>query len=219
MRWHLSQSIARRVGFAALIASTTGLSGCCTMARLFCGPDGSKWVSERFDTPLTALATFQESLRRADRQTLLRCLSESFKERMGGLGTLEIEIAWRRLSDQIPGIHLLGTAEVEGPRVLADGRIAYVLRVAGRALSVTLTRQTYWEVRWVEGTAPDDPIEDGAYGALEPVAEVRPGAGGGVHIVVDLPPVSGPTGLQDLTFAGIGAQWKVDAIDRYDGDD
>lgn len=187
------------------------------MARLFCGPDGSKWVSERFDTPVAALATFQESLRRADRQTLLRCLSESFKERAGGLGTLEIEIAWRRLSDEVPGIHLLGTAEVEGPRGAADDRVAYVLRVAGRALLVTLTRQTYWEVRWVEGAARDDPLEDGEYAALEPVASLRPEPGGGAHIVIDLE-VSGPTGLRDLTFAGIGALWKVDAIDPFDGE-
>ncbi len=186
------------------------------MARLFCGPDRSTWVSESYETPSRTLATFMESLRRADRQTLLRCLSEPLKAREGGIGTLGIEVIWDRLSKQTVGIHLLGTANVEGPTHLDEGRVAYILRVSGHALRVELLRQTYWECRWTDASDPEDVYADGAFAS--PDAQLRTDADGKIRIDVSMTPTDAPPSLGAITFAGMGSAWKVDAIEPLEGD-
>ena len=207
-----STMTTRAARILALIGLTLPPGGCCTMARLFCGPDDSRWISESYASPEAALATFQESLRRADRRALLRCLAESYRQRHE-LETLSIEIAWRKLTERIPGLHLLGTAEIEEQAVLPDGRRTAVLAVAGHRLLVTLARRSSWELRWTG--ADGATIEDGAYvPALDPllIASHEPEAGR-TRIAITLPPIDGRVDPQTLTHAALVVEWKVEDLE------
>ncbi len=55
--------------------------GCCTLARLFCGPDDSEWVQIDYKTAPAALATFMEAIRRDDCRVIYDSLGEALKRR------------------------------------------------------------------------------------------------------------------------------------------
>ncbi len=205
---------ARLPQILALVGVSLPLAGCCTFARLFCGPDDSLWVSEQYETPAQTLATFQEALRRADRTTLRRCLSESYRERHG-LDTITIELAWSKLRDTIPGIHLLGTAAVAGPEIAVDGRRIYVLSVAGEDVRISLSRCPYWELRWGDPIGAEEPLAEGEYvPALSSFGVVGEGGEPGTTaIAIRLPDVPARIGSDEIIFAGVGVLWKVDDIE------
>lgn len=211
-RWILP--IANRVAATAILTSVAVLPcGCCTLARLWCGPDRSAWISERYETADLALGTLQESLRRADRQTLFRCLSEQFKRREQ-LDPIAIEVAWRRLTEQFDGIHLLGTAEVAASRELSADAREYTLAVAGRRFALLFVRQPYWEVRW---SAADGQRSDGAFvRSVHSHARIEARPDGQSDLRIALPPIGGSPALDAISFAGIGVEWKVDRIEDAD---
>ncbi len=209
----------RAIGSLAILAA---LPGCCTMARLFCGPDQTPWVSVEFDTPAKALATFREAARRDDAIVAFRCLSEDFKQRTGLKGVVEATIAWEKLKDQVTGLHLLGYADVSAPEPLPDGRIAYVLDVSGHRLRVRLVRQAYWEVRWTPGSTPDEVREDGRYvpdlGGL--VLTRDDPAEGTTQVGAVLPPADVAELTRDrIVGATVGHLWKVDDLEPLKAED
>lgn len=208
----MSMSVSRLLALLGLAGLTLPAAGCCTMARLFCGPDDSRWISESYGSPTATLDTFQESLRRAERQVLLRCLSEECKARYG-LDTVSIEIAWRQLNDAVTGIHLLGTAERGELESLGQDRVRVVLRVAGRSLRVTLGRHRSWELHWT--AADGSAMEDGAYvDSLDPYLIASPeDAGTATRLAITLPPVDARLGAQDLRFAGLVVDWRVESFE------
>ena len=101
--------VSRRIALLALCLAFPA-PGCCTLARLFCGPDDSEWVQISFRTPRGALATFKEAVRRDNCQVVYDSLGEDLKTRMD-LGLLEACVAWEKLKDEYTGLHLLGYAE------------------------------------------------------------------------------------------------------------
>lgn len=125
-------------------------SGCCGIAAYFCGPDKSEWVSRDFRDPPAALATFLEALRRDHIETIYLCLSEPLKARHGLTGHVHATIAWERIKERAPSIHVLGSAQIEAQQVEPDGRVRFDLSVAGRRLQVHLRSQTFWEVAYAK---------------------------------------------------------------------
>ncbi|MCA9300444.1 MAG: hypothetical protein KDA28_15340, partial [Phycisphaerales bacterium] len=106
----------RATQILAVLAICLPTGACCNLARYFCGPDDSEWVSERFDTPDHAIRTFREAVRRADTSVIARCWSKGFRRRTGLVGSVESAIAWERVQEQFSGVHVLGYAEISARR-------------------------------------------------------------------------------------------------------
>src|SRR5690606_1060088 len=158
----------------------------------------------------------KEAIRRADTVAITRCLSEDFKQQTGVRGVLETALVWQRLREEVPGIHLLGYAEVSERRPLGPGRCEYELEIAGRRLTVRLIRQPYWELAWIYD--PDDPDD------LEPRGEPLTDLGsvldtrldedeGTTDVAIRLPPIDVPVELDRIQRAAVGFEWKVQRID------
>lgn len=123
------------------------LPGCCSLARLFCGPDRSTWVSERYDTPPATVATFLEAIRRDDPEVVVTCLSAGLRARHH-LDALTAQLGWQQLRDQTPGLHLAGYATIPAPTSCTDDAATFVLDVEGRSLRLDLVRETFVEILW-----------------------------------------------------------------------
>lgn len=132
--------MARRRVLLAL-APCLLLNGCCSLARLFCGPDDSRWVSVSYDTPRDGVATLLEAIRRDAPDVVYSCLSAGFR-RANNLDSVAAQIAWERLKEQVPGLHLAGYAEIPEPR-LADNGATFVIDVEGYRLQIDLVRESY----------------------------------------------------------------------------
>ena len=137
-----------------LLATT---QGCCSVARLFCGPEQSRWVPLAYDTPQATLGTFLEALRRDNPDQVLRCLSESYKEQHG-LNSAAIQVAWDQLRKEIPRLYMAGYLEVPAePSHRSDRMCSYNLDVDGSSLQIDLVRQSYVQVVYQlqDGTVVD----------------------------------------------------------------
>ena len=123
------------------------LQGCCSLARLFCGPDRSPWISQRFDSAHQTARTLFEAIRRDDAEVVYLCMSQRFRQRHG-LDGLIAQVAWERFREQTPGLHVAGYAEVPAPTLLGPDRATVTVDVEGRRVEVDLEREARWEVRF-----------------------------------------------------------------------
>lgn len=130
---------------AALAALPLG--GCCSMARFFCGPDRTTWVSERFDAPERTVATLLEALRRDDPEVVYLCLADTYRQQLG-LDGQTVKLAWERVRDAAPGLFLAGYAEIPEPTRRDEDRATFHLLVEGHALVLELVCEPFWEVRY-----------------------------------------------------------------------
>jgi hypothetical protein len=130
---------------AALLSLPAG--GCCSLSRLFCGPDRSPWISERFDAPEHAVATLLEAIRRDAAEVVYLCLADSYRRRLG-LDAMVARLAWQKVRDQNPGLHLAGYATVPAPRHRTETAASFTLDVEGTAIEVDVVQQSYWDVRY-----------------------------------------------------------------------
>lgn len=142
------------------LATAFAASGCCSLARFFCGPDTTPWVSQRFDTPHDAVATFLEAMGRDNADVVYLCLAEDYKRQLGITDHLAANVAWRMLQDETPGLHMARYAKVGDPELVADHGARFLLDVEGRKLQVELVRQTYWEVHYLKPPRVRDGVQD-----------------------------------------------------------
>ncbi len=216
-----AKPLVGRLVFLLAIAAIASAPGCCGVARFFCGPDDSAWIQERYDTPTRAVATFREAIRRADAETLQRCLGEGFKRRTGLVGVLEAELAWRRISDEVPALHVLGYATIESVEPTGPDRALARLALDGARIELRLERQPYWEVRWNPTEDPEDLERDGRYvqraGSVLTVDPSPDGLGTTISIRVPDLDVSIDQPAQ-VEFAGFGQEWKIESIREAGGD-
>ncbi len=138
----------RRAPCLVVTALLLPLSGCCSLARLFCGPDKSAWVQVDYRTPELALRTLLEAIRRDEPEILYQSLANECRERMH-LSSDVMQLAWQQVKAQTPGIHLAGYAEIPAPIRMADGGATFVLDVEGRKLTVDLVRESVWEIGYL----------------------------------------------------------------------
>lgn len=118
------------------------------MARLFCGPDDSRWVQIDFATPQKAVATLLEAIRRDRSDVIADCLGQELKRRYH-FGALEFQVAWQQMREQITGLHLLGYAEVGAPVAPPTATAAtFVVEASGHRIQIDLVREGYREVRY-----------------------------------------------------------------------
>jgi hypothetical protein len=204
-----------RTALAAALALPCG--GCCALASMFCGPDRSHWVDPGFSTPAAAVATFQEALRREHAPVLRESLAEGFKERTGVVGAIEFEVLRRELKKQVPHLHLLGEAEVGSFTTLGPDRVRTTLVRSGYRVRLELVRQRYCEVRYLVHGEPERP---GRYVAsFRGLLAIERDDLGRASVRLQLPPLPLAEGIaaDDVEWAGIDAQWKIDLLELESG--
>jgi len=135
-----------RAMLLALIA-VLPLSGCCSFARLFCGPDRTPWVSVDFTTPELATRTLFEALRRDQPELVYASLSDDYRSRLD-INSMTMQLAWPRILEQNPGLHVAGYATVPAATRHGPDRASIRLDIEGYPVELQLVRQAKWEVRW-----------------------------------------------------------------------
>jgi hypothetical protein len=193
---------------------SSGLSSCCDLASLWCGPDRSRWVDRTFRTPESAVDTFLESARRDDAETAWRCLSRGFKERSGLTNRIAAEVAWQKLREDNPALHLLGDAQRTGTTMVNPDRARVALTVHGRALEIELVRFPFVFLAYRD---PED-------GATIPTSKVLPGSLASVlrlpdgetrdDVQISFRLEDLPEGLDpaDVELASAGHEWRIDQV-------
>lgn len=205
-----------------LLTLPTG--GCCTLARWFCGPDTSPWVSVSYDTPAATLQTFLEAIRRANPDQIYLCFGQRFKEQRG-IDNLVSNMAWERLQREVPGLHLAGYAKVpDAPQRQQDRGVSYELDLDGRILRIDLVRQAYWRVRYQKPDGREG--EDGrnlAHDSLNGFARIEAAGLDPLdgepqsRILLDPLTVVHPSAdqleLEQVQEVTLAREWKIDAIE------
>jgi hypothetical protein len=208
----------RLASILLLAPALAPLTGCCSFARFFCGPDRTKWVSVDYSSPKATTRTFLEALRRDSPEEVYHCLSQGF------LNSHELDhataiVAWDRVREQAPGLHVAGYAEVPAASLSPDGNRAHVgLDIEGRHLDVDLVCERKWEVRYRRPDGTEG--RDGPPAPLRSAAEVlrvEPDADEQRSTVRLAPMAVRHQGLDELPasaieFAGFVSEWKIDAL-------
>ncbi len=200
---------------SAAVALLLPLSGCCSLARFFCGPDRTPWISVDYSTPDLAVKTLLEALRRADPQILYRSLSDRYRAQLG-ITDLTTDVGYGLFQDANPGLHVAGYAAVPPPRMVSDDQAEFTLVVEGTPVEVTAVRRRQWRVsyRRVNGNRFDP---GHSVHSFTDVARVDPEAGEDRSRLTIGPLTVKHTNLDELPlhrveFAGIEAVWRIDAI-------
>lgn len=219
----------RLLALALLAAPIATSSGCCTMARLFCGPDRTPWISIDFRSPEHTTRTLLEALRRDDAEVVYACLSDAYRRRLR-VDQMSIQLAWQKVRDQVPGLHLAGYAEVPEPTCRDRDHAFVAIDIEGHVMEVELVRECHWQVRY--RTPPRDyrlgvELSPGRLvESLDGMADIEPVPTGEDDLdersrltlrplefahSVELVP------LEDIDFAGIFREWKVLDVRQRDG--
>ncbi|MBM4062085.1 MAG: hypothetical protein FJ265_13455 [Planctomycetes bacterium] len=203
------------LGAAACLST---LPGCCTLARLFCGPDKSAWVPIDYATPENALGVLLEAIRRDNPEYVYDALSEGYRKRLGIDQNL-VQLAWQRVKDATPGIHLAGYAAIPAPTRPTDDTAVFDLDVEGRPVRVALVREAFFELRYrrPRATAPGTfrrPVPD--WSTIADVAPV-PDQDLDLSRIVPAPVVFEHEGLDAVPVQAVDhvawvRRWKVDDL-------
>ncbi|GAB4143082.1 MAG: hypothetical protein Fur0037_10640 [Planctomycetota bacterium] len=198
-------------------------AGCCSLAQLFCGPDRSEWVQIDYATPSAALRTFFEALGRDNVDVMLRSLDPDFK-RERGLDGLTARLAWDRVRNQYPYLHMARYAEVPArPSRGAGQNASFDLEVEGRRLRVDLRRRPYWLVLflWPDGTLHESSFP--ATGLPPYLALSEPDDEGNVRVLLKDAGFAAPrfrlhhdldeASLDQIVRVEIGQEWRIRAIE------
>lgn len=203
-----------RFGSASRATLTLALllpsAGCCSLARLLCGPDRSVWISIDYTTSASALATFMEALRRDRPDVLYEALSDGFRHAHGIPGKAEMAVIWEKLQEDISGLHMIGYADVSEPirHPATPSRVRYLLRVARHVIAVELVQVAYWTIAYdYDGERRDH----GRYAPLAAVLRVAQGEQTSLRLALDDLPLAIDEG--SLIAVQAGREWKVDRIE------
>lgn len=218
----------RPIALAFMCAAALPLTGCCSVARAWCGPDRSPWISVEFRTPELAARTLLEALRRDEPQVVYDALADELRAQLGVDG-LAIELAWPKIKQQVPYLHVAGYAEVS-PAVLGPGGDTATIAVEfdGRRLQMALVRQAYWELRYRRPGADLRPEQREArvgrrLGALAGAVDIRrdPEAEDDVSKVALPPQAAAHFGVDEIPpenveSLGVFTAWKIRELTLLD---
>ena len=104
-------SPTRTTALFALLCATLPTAGCCSLSRLWCGPEDSPWVDRDLTSPDRAARTFLEAARREDFATLFGAMSTELKKEMGLDTTFEQTVAQKLLKEELPYLYVAGYAD------------------------------------------------------------------------------------------------------------
>jgi len=146
---HPGTARGRALRASLLLLPMAPLSGCCSLARLFCGPDRAPWVSVRWREPRDTVRTVLEAVRRADTRVLYDALGDAYKKRLGIDSEMTMDQVWKILQDRVTGIHLLGYGEIRHEERLAPDRGRFVVEASGHQVQITVVAAAFQEV-WLD---------------------------------------------------------------------
>lgn len=208
-----------------IVALLLPLTGCCSVARLFCGPDRTPWVSVDFTSPEATVRTLLEALRRDEPTVVYRCLASDYLRTLQ-LDDATMQLAWRRITAANPGLHVAGYAAVPPARRVGTDRAEVTVEIEGNTLQVLLARTCQWHVRYERPAQP--PQQPGGAPWVPPPGEVSQSvAGHAVPLVLQqgedeversrlgIPAIAFDHGGVDtlttdqIEFFGIERLWKV----------
>jgi len=155
--------MTRLAPLSLVAAALLPLGSCCSLSRFFCGPDRTPWVSVEFDSPAKAVKTLLEAIRRDEPEVVYLCLSTDYRRRLG-LDAATVQLAWQRIREANPGLHVVGYAEVPAPKLHGPEHASMSLDVEGRQVDIHLVRQSYWELRYQRTAAMMGQESDGPPG-------------------------------------------------------
>jgi hypothetical protein len=182
--------------------------GCCSLARLFCGPDKSEWVQIGFATPEATVKTFLEAIRRDDPSVISLCLGQDYKQRTG-LDLMTINVAWEQMKAKVTGIHLAGYASVPPAQPHTGNDATIHLDIEGHPLDIDLHRSAYWEASYLDSRGVAQ--EPGASApSLDQLAHVQ--AQGDEESTLQVAPQPLKRSAEDvatLLHFAIGYEWKI----------
>ncbi|MCB9917477.1 MAG: hypothetical protein H6832_03650 [Planctomycetes bacterium] len=212
--------VRRRTKLAVLaLPLLLPLQSCCTIFGLFGCGTGIPITDITWNSPDATIHTLLTAIRASDTKVIYEAMSEDFK-RAYGIDGVGFAIAWERLSDRVPGLHLAGDAEIveRGPVLDAQGnavsgRERFRLSSHGYGFDVEVGRYAYWDV----GAADPDSGETRVIGSYTDrldgcvIDEIK----GLIDARIRSPEL---VGLSDETFRylEIGWTWKVLRLARTD---
>lgn len=196
------------------------MQGCCTLFGVFGCGTGIPITEVSWDSPRRALTTMLTAIRASDSKVIYESLSEGFKK-ANGVDGLGFAVAWEKLRDQIPGLHLAGDAEVVEHGPMRDpagnpieGSRRYLLDAHGYRFEVEFGSFAYWDVA-VESEDREDVRVVGRYlPSLDEIVDPSP-VKGVLNTRVKSPDLVGLT-LDEFRYVKIGHAWKVRRIARSD---
>lgn len=206
---------------AAAILLLVPLSSCCSISQgltaIFCGTNTDPFVEKSWITPDAARQTLLGAISRDDPTTIYECLGPDLKERMG-VGEVEVVIAWRKIQEQVPGIHIADQAKVSEPifdepdlEPLKRTRVRYLLELPSTRIEVALRRHDYWRVV-SQGPGAERPEADGDYAPLPTIVQLHPrGMRTGVELKLPGPMVA-PLEHHHILQVTAGREWLVDSL-------
>lgn len=204
----MTATLLRRCGPSLALLFLCG--GCCPLAQYFCGPDRSRWVSESLESHQACVDTFLEAVRREAVQTIYRCLADEFKERSGIRGMVEASLAWDKLKDTQPGLHLLGSARSRGWRFVDEQRtrVRHDLEVYGRRFQLDVVRQAFISVTYAMDRPPES---SGEYVAALPDYILLQPSDEHTQVTLSFARPDLPEGLtrERLDRVVAGHEWKI----------
>jgi hypothetical protein len=198
---------------ALVIACVLPAGGCCSLARLFCGPDRTPWVSVDYSTPELAVRTLLEAIRRDEPEIVYLSLSGRYRQELN-VDQMTMLLAWQKLREANPWLHVAGYAEV--PPAHRTGDTAEVnLDIEGTPCVVRLRRERREELRWTRAdgtTAAPGRVVTSFAGAVTCVADEDD------HTLVTLAPMRLPGSpangvpIDEIISAGVVALWRIDKL-------
>ena len=152
------------------------------MARFFCGPDRTPWISIDFTTPEATVRTMLEALRRDEPEALYRCLASDYARSLG-IDDWTMQLGWSKIVAANPGLHVAGYAQVPPARRLSADTAEVMVEVEGHTMHVRLRRSSQWRLRYERPPLP--PEQPGGPPRQPSPATVSQGlAAAGPHLVV-----------------------------------
>jgi hypothetical protein len=200
----------RRPGAWLALLLCASLGSCCSLARLFCGPDTSPWVPVSFRTSREALQTFLEAVRREDKKRVYESLGERLKRDLGVAGEMELEVFYERLKEKVTYLHVLGYAEVKKTQELTRDAVEYELDAEGYRIVARVRAYAYWSVAAEETNESGEKILQD-YGDYVPRLDALVKTDREVSLTVTIkdPPA---VPFEQLREIKTGIEWKLDDL-------
>jgi hypothetical protein len=231
--------LPRPLALLALLPLLLGCGGCCSLARLFCGPDTSGWEQIAYDTPTQTLATFLAALRRDNFEQVRRSLTERYQDELG-ISSAAVQLVREQMHRDLPYLYMVGYAKVpQQPTTSSDRGCSFEIEANGKQVRLDLVRQSYTRVVYEAPPTPPKPgdpapqspqrpqsvlleagevLQHDSWNGRAVVLHADPNYEGTGRSTVDLDPIMfehgalGNVPLEQLHLVALGREWKIDHI-------
>lgn len=118
---------------------------CLTSCCFLCGGDTKPLVPVTWDEPRQALDTLLVAIENDDSRRIYESLGPSLKKKQG-IDGMAFAVAWEKLRQEQPYLHVAGRAEVIQEKQISPGERVYLMGVHGQRFTIQLEQLSYWQV-------------------------------------------------------------------------